>query len=81
MDMLKMVYIYGFEQKLTENRKFDDRVLSHAFAPGEAAGAAVRAIKRRNIVNEISWYVPHSTSEKRQEAILSKHIISRAPME
>ena len=61
---------------------------SHPFAPGEAVGAAPAAIdtanvaiKGRIIINDISCYVPHFTSNMAQDAILSKHILSRGPTE
>ena len=70
------------------NRESDDNVLSHAFAPGAAVGAAQAAfdvakdsIKGTLIIYDSSWYVPHYTPNMAHYAMLSKQVISRAPTE
>ena len=62
---------YGLGYKLTLPRNKDDAVIDKA--PGIADA--------RNKVDHIHWYVPHYTPPSQQQGKLSRHILSKTPIE
>ena len=72
--------------KSAVKHKKNENVVSPLFAPGKAIGFAQANIevgheagKTSSNFNDFTWYVPKYTPKIPQEAIISKHMISRVP--
>ena len=70
--------IYGLDYKLTLQRNSDNDVVSH---PAGASDAANVALAGRVIVDDLSLYLPHYTSNTSNQKLLLGHIVSRAATE
>ena len=74
----KVKCTYGLGYKLTLQRHSDNHVLKH---PAGANDAAYLALTGRVVIDGISLYVPHYTSNISNQKLMLGHIISKAATE
>ena len=70
--------INGLGYKLLLQRNSDNHVLSH---PAEAKDAANLVSAGRDVMDDISLYVPHYTPSRSNQKLMLGHIVSKAATE